>query len=218
MTIRSRSIATISLPISLMGAVLGLAAPASADLILIQSDVPSSASQLGAYTGSLNWNYTGGNAGVLTVSLTHTSTFGGFLTAFLFNINSVDLGAAAALASTSDPDFLNISGGGLNGAPFGTFDAGAGLSGVFQGGGGPSPGLAFGQTGTFQFNVVASDASVLSASSFITGPNAFDFIVRFRGFQNGGSDKVPAIVVVPGPGALALLGLAGLVGGGRRRR
>lgn len=210
----SRSIATIALT----GAALCLAAPASADLILIQSDVPNSENQLGAFTGSLDWNYTGGNAGVLTVSLTHTSTFGGFLTSFLFNIDSIDFGAAATLAVTSDPDFSNITGGALNGAPYGTFDAGAGLSGGFQGGGTPSDGIAFGQTGTFQFNVVASDASSLSASSFINGPNAFDFVVRFRGFENGGSDKVPAYVVVPGPGALALLGLAGLVGGGRRRR
>ncbi len=209
-------LATSSLIAIALGA--SLSATAAADFIQIQADVPASESQLGDFTGSLDWSYSGGNAGVLTVSLTNTSSFGGFLTAFLFNIDSSDAGAAASLFFSSFASMTNITGGGLNGAPFGTYDAGAGLNGAFQGGGTPSNGVGVGQTGTFKFNVTASDAGFLSASSFINGPNVYDFIVRFRGFDNGGSDKVPAMVtVVPGPGALALLGLAGLVGGRRRR-
>jgi hypothetical protein len=41
--------------------------------------------------------------------------------------------------------------------------------------------------------------------------------VRFKGFANGGSDKVPG-VLVPAPGAAALMAGAGLVAVRRRRR
>ena len=186
------------------------------DMVAIESNGSASTSSLGAFTGMLDWNYSSGTSGVLTVSLTNTTPAanGGWLTAFLFNIDSIDPLATAVLASSTDPDFLNITGGGLNGAPFGNpFDAGAGLGGDFLGNGNPSAGLAIGATGTFVFNVTASDASLLSATSFLNGPYDENFIVRFRGFANGGSDKVPA-QLVPGPATLALFA----VGFGRRRR
>jgi MYXO-CTERM domain-containing protein len=46
------------------------------------------------------------------------------------------------------------------------------------------------------------------SGDLISDPYAF--VVRFRGMENGGSDKVPANQL-PAPGAAALLGLAGLL-------
>jgi hypothetical protein len=68
------------------------------------------------------------------------------------------------------------------------------------------------------FTVSAADAASLTAIDFINGPYAYDFIVRFRGFNGGGSDKVPALVtVIPGPSALCAIAL-GLVLVRKRRR
>lgn len=198
----------------LIAGVLG--ASASADVLPIQADMTNSENTLGDFTGTIG--YTGlGNSGLLTVSLTNTSNplGGGYLTSVLFNFVSSDPLATVLLASTTDADFIDAAGS--SGVPFGSpYDAGAGVNGTFQGGGSPSDGIAIGQSVTFTFNVNATDAGSLSAASFMSGPYQFNFIVRFRGFENGGSDKVPGMLV-PAPGAIALLGLAGIVGGRRRR-
>ena len=91
------------------------------------------------------------------------------------------------------------------------------IGGSFLGGGNPNPGIGVGQTGMFTFNITASDAGVLTALDFLTGGSFdFNFLVRFRGFQDGGSDKVGGIVV-PLPPALTL-GLLGLACMGAARR
>jgi hypothetical protein len=197
---------------------IALLAPshARADLISIQSDVGNSTESLGALEGSMEYSSLGGGSGTLVITLTNTSgaSNGGFITGLLFNFDSVDGAASAMLASGTHP-FTDTGGG--NGAPFGdNFDAGAALGGNFLGGGSPNAGIAIGQTGTFIFNILASDAASLTASSFLSGPYEFDFIVRFKGFENGGSDKVP-VTVVPAPGSLAVLASALLLTLRRRR-
>lgn len=193
-------------------AILGLASASFAGPVNIQADMGNSTEGLGNFTGTVEYTFTGGTTGSLVVELTNTSAAsnGGYLVAFLFNINSSDAGASATLSSTTDADFENITGDGLNGAPFGIFEAGAGLNGTFLGGGNPAPGIAVGATETFTFDVVASDASTLDTMDFLSGSSEFDFVVRFRGFEDGGSDKVPAtttIIPLPAPFVLAAIGL-----------
>jgi len=185
-----------------------------AGLILIQSDPANSSENLGTFTGTLDYN-PGIGSGTLIISITNTSPVanGGFLTGFAFNIDSADAGALATLQPGATHPFLDT--GSENAPPFGTYDAGAALGADWSGGGSPNSGIAVGATGTFTFNVVASDAASLTASSFINGPNEFDFVVRFRGFKDGGSDKVPS-EIVPAPSVLSLLVIG--VAGTRRRR
>lgn len=211
-------------PRVLCALVMALALPginageAHAGFISIQSDTSNSTEDLGTFTGSIDYTYGSGNNGALIITLTNTSAAAnaGLITGFVFNIDSADAEACAVLDDATHP-FQDTQGG--SAVPFGSdFDAGAALGGSFLGGGSPNAGIAVGATGTFTFQVIASDASSLTASSFINGPYAFDFIVRFKGFANGGSDKVPAIdLMVPSPGALALFGFAA-IGVGRRRR
>jgi len=185
---------------------LALAGP-----IDIQGDTGNSTEGLGDFTGTIDYTSTGGDTGTLIIELTNTSdpSNGGFLTAFVFNINSSDDSASATLSSTTDDDFLNLTGDGLEAPPFGTFEAGAGLHGEFLGGGSPNGGIVVGDTETFTFDIVASDADTLESRDFVLGPNEFDFVVRFRGFEDGGSDKVPGVPVniIPLPAPIALAGI-----------
>jgi len=192
--------------------VAALTGAASAGSVDIASDVSNSTEGLGAFEGTLSYSYDDFfDIGTLVVELTNTSdpSNGGFITAFLFNIDSTDDDASAELTDASHDAFRNATGKGLNGMPFGRrFDAGAGLRGKFQGGGNPAGGVAVGDTGIFTFEVTADDAADLDAINFVEGPHDFNFVVRFRGFEDGGSDKTPAAVVpLPAP---FLLGLAGV--------
>jgi len=199
---------------------------ASASSVAIVSDSSQSTQNLGAFTGVLDYQ-----AGVLTVSLTNTSSplNGGFITGFLFNINDADDDASGAFSDADD-----ASTGGLNesdynqvanasGSPFGTFELGAALGGNFLGGGNPNKGIGVGETGIFKFTITEPDGELLTALSFITeislgnGNNGKDvsFLTRFRGFNDDGSDKVPGIdnnPVIPLPAAVwsGLVTLGGL--------
>jgi MYXO-CTERM domain-containing protein len=197
--------------------VSAFSAIASADFVQIAGNPAASAEGLGDFDGSIEYTFDALTGGELTITLTNTSPAanGGFLTGFVFNINSVDGGAHAML--TDDGAFNGFDDTGVESAPpFGTYDAGAALNGNWSGGGSPAGGIGIMQTGVFTFDVMAADASTLTALSFITGPLDYNFVVRFRGFKDGGSDKVPG-QVVPAPGAMALLSLAGLAGVSRRR-
>jgi len=197
------------------GAALACTSAAHAgSIVQINGGGSSSLEGLGSFTGSIEYSTADAfsTTGTLVITLTNTSApaNGGFITGFLFNIGGADSSASATLASGTHP-FTNCTGGGLSGSPFGDYDAGAALGGSFLGGGSPNPGIGVGDTGVFTFDVSASDAGALTALDFLNGgPLDFNFLVRFRGFENGGSDKVGA-VVVPLPPALGL-GLVGLVG------
>ncbi len=194
--------------------VLGASSFVSADTIQIFADTLNSAEGIGDFTGSLTYDFIVGDMGVLTVDLTNTSApdNGGWLTGFIFNIGSSDPNVAAPYTGGTHP-FEDAPG--QDGAPYGNpFLAGAALGGNWLGGGFAGDGIAVGDSGSFSFDVLASDAASLRASSFLEGPFRFNFMVRFRGFLDGNSDKVPA---VPAPGALALLGIAALAQRRRRR-
>ncbi|MCL4196619.1 MAG: PEP-CTERM sorting domain-containing protein [Phycisphaerales bacterium] len=199
-------------------AVMSFGAVASADIINIQGLSSQSTEGLGHFTGSIEYNYLSGSSGQLLINLTNTSPVenGGYITALIFNIGAPQRSGTdtATLQFASFPAFENIPGPGIGGSPFGLFDAGAGIIGQFEGGGNPTQGIGVGQSGMFEFLVDSAYADVLSAASFISGPNDFNFVVRFRGFANGGSDKVP----VPVPGSVALLGLGAVAMSSRRRR
>jgi len=193
-------------------AVSALATFASADTLFIMADSSTSTEHTGSmFSGSLEYVYSSGDSGTLLVSLTNDTSadIGGYLTGFVFNIASQDANASASLSFGSNANFLNT--GEENAAPFGMFDAGAALGANWTGGGSPSFGMGFGVSGMFEFMVTASDASLLTSSSFIG--NGSEFAVRFRGLYDGGSDKI--LTPAPGTSVLALLGM-GLAS--RRRR
>lgn len=204
-----------------VGAVAMFAAYADASLIEIEGQPQNSTENLGQFEGTISYvpDISATTLGVLTINLTNTTpaSIGGFITGFVFNINSTDPNATASLVSATHP-FEGVTD--HMAPPFGhNFTAGAALGGNWSGGGNPNPGISVGNSGEFIFNVVASDAQSLTAASFISGMYDHNFVVRFRGMGDG-SDKVPggSVSQLPAPGALAMLAAAGLVTARRRQR
>lgn len=208
-----------TLTTALMIAAVG--APAYAQTISFASNAALSTENTGAsYEGAISYD---ASLAQLSISLTNTTptAIGGRLTAFAFRIDSTDPSASATLVSTTLTSFTN-AGAGVSAAPFGTYDGGAGLRGTFLGGGDPNRGLAIGNSADFVFSVAAADAAILNSGSFMSGP--MEFVARFRGLADGGSDKVPVSIVsppdsppVPAPGGVALAAVGGLMMCRRRR-
>jgi hypothetical protein len=196
--------------------VFGACTVAQADIISIQSNEDASTEGIGSFNGTIEYASFTPTTGELTITLTNTSPVDntGYITGFVFNIDAQE---AAALATLTDADYPFLGVNNESAQPFGSdFDGGAALNGNFLGGGNPHRGIAVGDTGTFTFDITASNAATLTASDFIGGEGEIDFVVRFRGFENGGSDKVPG-EIVPAPGAAVAL-LALLAGRVSRRR
>lgn len=180
----------------LIGTVLAL--PMAANAIMISGD-----GSLGDFTGDLSYN-----AGTLTVSLTNTSPAAneGFITAFVFN----NPGGISGFSSTTMPAGFNFlfTNDGVNGQPFGAFDfafsLGSNPNSNFADGGNPNGGIGVGETGVFSVTFTGSNLNLLTAQSFLdalsSGGQSQSFVSRFRGFEDGGSDKVVGSPGDPGPG------------------
>jgi hypothetical protein len=201
-----------------------LGAPTLSSAVPIEGDGP-----LGDFTGTFIYKSIDASESTIEIELTNTSPMsnGGYLTAFAFNLPS-DYITGVSLESSDDdfgllggPDFYDD----VKGVPYGYFDIGASVTNQFLGGGAPSPGIPVGVTETFKFTLYGDDLDMLDLDSFLDemsagaspGKGSQFFLARFRGFDDGGSNKTPGRVV-PVPGALWLLG-AGLIGlAGFRRK
>lgn len=165
---------------------LGVSAPSFALLITASS---ISTEDLGDFEADVNWS-----GSDLTVSLTNTSVSsnGGYISGFLMRLPG---GATFNVGWTdSNLTLLPVSSGPYAGSPYGDFDYGFAINGNFLGGGKPSNGIGVGETGQFIF----SDWNLgldLTTEDFIANYATADesdtnFLVRFRGFDDDGSDKV----------------------------
>jgi hypothetical protein len=183
---------------------------------------------LGSYTGSFDYSFSSATQATLVISLTNTSPVanGGFITAFAFN-NPGNLITGVTL--TTSTNLNNILGGSdfnndINAMPHGYFDVGASNGGGYQGSGSPNNGIAVGATGSWTFNFTGTNLNTLTTQSFLDTVSSGGefFVVRFRGFNDGGSDKVPGVPgeVIPEPSTYAALfgALAGVVALHRRRK
>lgn len=194
-------------------AAIGIAGAANASVVNFVSN--TGIEQLGAFTGSMEWTYLGGNQGTLDLTLTNVSPAanGGYLTGFAFQAVYND-----SLKIVYDSAYTNwspIVDADCN--PFGTFDHGAAVGGNWLGGGQPSAGIGVGETWVFNFDI-QGDATLLAAivaHDFFDESDGWGFAARFRGFEDGGSDKVTASL--PAPGVLTALAL-GAAASRRRRR
>jgi hypothetical protein len=142
----------------------------------------------------------------LSIALTNTTAagIGGFLTGLAFDLP----GAASIGAYTSTHPGMTLASN-LSTSPFGSREWGVAVGGDWLGGGNPSGGVAAGANGSWSFDLTG-------------GPDHLSFsdlnlVARFRGLNDGGSDKVPA-VPEPETWALMVAGLGVLALVSRRRR
>jgi hypothetical protein len=170
----------------------------------------------GMFTGSVQVTNQLPGSATITITLTNTSPSGngGFLTGLAFNdpnknsqgnINNVTAFTPSYTPPTGQqftllggPTFSNT----VPTSPYGSFDIGAAVGGDWLGGGAPSDGLAVGETGTFVFQVTGSGLTNLSAATLMAAMSTkgtAGFAVRFRGFNDGSSDKDIAGVIKPPP-------------------
>ncbi|MGH9323162.1 MAG: PEP-CTERM sorting domain-containing protein [Vicinamibacteria bacterium] len=202
---------------------LVVAAFALVPAVVLAVPIPiSGTGALGSFTGTFDYTATNDALGTVDISLTNTSPLlnGGFLTAFVFNVPT-GADVTSSLFTSSDLDFGLLGAtdfdDNVSGAPFGQFDVGASTGGSFEGGGNPNLGLGVGGAATFTFTLSGTGLAGLTAADFLntlsvppgSGQGLQDFVVRFRGFADGGSDKVPnnGDTPVPEPSTLLLLSL-----------
>ena len=199
-------------------AAASLSSVAGASMVQIASNQPGSTDMLGKFVGSISYTANTLNTGTLTFVITNTNTAaeGGYITGLVFNIPGSDASATSLLTSATFAGFAD-TGSVASASPYGTYEAGAALGASWLGGGSPTGGIGHGATGTLVFHITTAGANALTASDFLAGGVSPSPLLRFRGFTNGGSDKVPG-TLVPASGTAAMLGAAGLVAIRRRRR
>lgn len=199
-------------------AALGISAQHAAAQSSTASIQPcASAEGIASFYSTMTYTYGGGTTASLSITMTNDTMagMGGYITGIALNLYSPE--ASVAFASCTDADFSGLTGP-IDASPFGFFQVGASTGGGWLGGGSPSKGIAIGDTETFSFTLTG-DASALAAlnAENVLSSTGYALAVRFRGGAvDGWSDKVVGCVL-PTPGALALLGLAGVVGVRRRK-
>lgn len=197
-----------------------LAGPGRAELI----EGATSPGGLGAFEAQFTYVVNDSGHALLTFQLLNASPAdnGGYITGFAFNAPDGYITGITLMGTNTSFRLLGGPGykDGINGAPYGSFDAGAALGGDFLGGGQPSPGIAVGQSATFTFALAGQGLDGLTEASFVNEEDPM--VVRFRGFVNGGSDKVPGgpsgVETAPEPATAVLAVAGGVLGLGWRFR
>jgi hypothetical protein len=176
------------LRVALSSICLLAAVPAWASQVTITGD-----GTFGDFTAVLTYD----DVDTLTVEITNTSPAanGGYITAIAFN--NPGNAITGVTFSTTDADFDLIGDPSfqddIDAQPLGHMDIGASTSSSWLGGGEPSKGIAVGVTETFTFEFTGTGLSGLTVADFIdeVSDQGEFFAVRFRGFEDGESDKVP---------------------------
>jgi hypothetical protein len=197
--------------VAALAVLVAIAGPMRSEATGIFCVTGGSSSGLGDCSGDLSFNQA---TGVLTIQLTNDSPLanGGYFVGMSFQIPGEPdlLTYIDGSFTSSDPDFVL---GTLPEHPFGLYDIGT------KNEGSPTDGIAPGQSVTFTFSFSPTGSGLVDTAFFADktiecGSQGAWGCARFKGFENGGSDKVPLAATarpVAEPSVLMLLG-SGLIG------
>lgn len=171
---------------------------------------------IGSFAATVTYSYTSGTSATLTILMENDTALalGGYITAIALKVSPTVTGIS--FVSSTNPNFSALAGP-VSAPPFGSFDTGVSTGGGWTGGGSPLGGIAAGASALFSFGVTGSAGALagLDAQSIFGVDDDPLMAVRFRGGAvNDWSDKVTACL--PAPGAVAVLGIAGLLRSRRR--
>lgn len=173
-----------------------LCLPITATATIITEQTVTGSGGLGSYSAHFKWD-----GSILSLDLTNTSnpSNGGYLTGFLLELPNSS--SFTKWQTNSNLTALTPNQEHYSGAPYGNFDYGYALGGNFLGGGSPTSGISVGKTGHFEFsqwnNVNGFDVGDFFENLSTLEQNDTNLLVRFKGFKDGGSDKVIGIFTPP---------------------
>ncbi|MFO1258096.1 MAG: hypothetical protein U1E78_06780 [Gammaproteobacteria bacterium] len=172
--------------------------PFTVSATIITEQTVTGTGSSGSYSAQFKWD-----GSVLSLDLTNTSNpaNGGYLTGFLLELPGTS--SFTKWQTNTNLTALTPKEENYSGAPYGSFDYGYALGGNFLGGGSPKSGISVGKTGHFEFsqwnNVNGFDVGDFFQNLSTLEQTDTNLLVRFKGFNDGGSDKVVGIFNPPPP-------------------
>lgn len=169
-------------------------ASSNVSALIVVGDPINNTEGLGGFEADFVWN---GHSLDLVITNTSDDANGGYITGFL--LNTPGLSGFNTVTWDNNLDALMPVEDAYSGVPMGYFDYGMALGGNFLGGGSPTAGIGIGETGTFRFSDWYGLDGTEDVLDFVANqgtPDASDthLLVRFKGFEDGGSDKVSGML------------------------
>jgi hypothetical protein len=177
------------------GAALLTASAVKAGVTSVTFASDTSVHNLAQFQGTAVYDSSTGKLSI-TVENTTSDKKGGFLTAIALSAGGPTAtfeDASPATAAKSKFDDLRNKNGVVKAAPYGKFDAGAGIANQWNSNKGAGHGVAAGSGNTFVFDVTTANASSLDVMDFLSaGKSGEEVVASFRKLSHHHNDRAGA--------------------------
>jgi len=179
------------------GAALLTASAAKAGITSVTFASDNSVHNLAQFQGTAEYDSSTGKLSI-TVENTTAAKTGGFLTAIALGANDPTAtfeDASPTTAANAKFDDLRNKKGIVKAAPYGKYDAGAGIADKWNSNKGAAHGVAAGSGETFVFDVTTSNASSLDVLDFLSAnKSGQEIVASFRKLSHHHNDRAGAVM------------------------